>query len=82
MELTSRLAVTAGATRLTTNLQGRGIQPTDDPSHGVLYMRWVHDDRGNAWGDNDGETKQYTVFDAVTGSQAPGKDTTVVAKGT
>ena len=64
MDLTSRLAVTAGAARLTANLQGRGMQPTDEPSHGVLYMRWVHDDRGNAWGDHDGETVFYTVTEA------------------
>ena len=48
---------------MTNNLQGRGVQPSNNPTHGILYLRWVHDNRGNIWGDPNGDTAFYMVPD-------------------
>ena len=46
------------ATRMNLNLHGRGIQASND---GILYVRWVYDDRGNAWADCHGNRVFYVV---------------------
>ena len=52
---------TSGAIRMTNNLYGRGVQLSNNPTHGILYLRWVHDNRGNLWGDPNGDTAFYMV---------------------
>ena len=47
-----------GATRMDRNLHGRGIQVSND---GILYVRWVYDNRGNAWADCHGNRAFYVV---------------------
>ena len=46
------------ATLMNLNLHGRGIQASND---GILYVRWVYDDRGNAWADCHGNRVFYVV---------------------